>query len=191
MSRYYVDYRLGDFLDLVARKEPAPGGGAVAALTVSLAAGLVAMAARYSADRLEDGKALVEEAERLRATAARLADDDADAYGAVIAAYGARHGDERLRREQAEAALTRATQVPLQVARLGVETAQLARRLAVEGKRDVRGDAATALFLAEAATRSAAHLVALNVQTGGGDEQLVREAAEAAGTARDAAAHLG
>lgn len=191
MTRGYVDHRLGDFLDLVAKKDPTPGGGAVAALTVSLAAGLVAMAARHSADRLPAGKAVVADAERLRANAARLADADADAYGAVIAAYGARHGDERLRREQVEAALTRASQVPLQVAALGAETARLAARLAVEGKRDLRGDAATALFLAEAATRSAAHLVSLNVEAGGGDEELVRHATHAAATAREAAALLG
>ncbi|HZJ05900.1 MAG TPA: cyclodeaminase/cyclohydrolase family protein [Nocardioidaceae bacterium] len=189
MTGSYLDHGLGEFLELVAKRQPAPGGGAVAALTVSAAAGLVAMAARYSADRLDGGEALVDDAERLRAGAADLADADADAYGAVIAAFtSARDGDEHIGREQVRVALTRAAEVPLEVAELGAGTARLASRLAAEGKRDIRGDATTALLLAEAATRSAAHLVGVNVRAGGGDEELVRRAAVSVATARDAAA---
>ena len=154
------------------------------------------MAGRYSADLLKDGDRLdgdrlVDDADRLRARAAALADADADAYGAVIAAYAAaRHGDQVAGREQVRAALARATEVPLEVAEVGAETARLAGRLAVEGKRDVRGDATTALLLAEAATRSAAHLVAVNVEAGGGDKESVRRAAGCVAAARDAAARV-
>jgi len=187
MTARYVDHSLGEFLDLVAKRQPAPGGGAVAAVTVAVAASLVAMAARYSADLLDGGEALIDDAERLRAGAANLADDDAEAYGAVIAAWAASRGDERSRRQQVDAALTRAAGVALEVAELGAETARLAGRLAVEGKRDVRGDAATALLLAEAATRAAAHLVAVNVETSGGDDHLVGRAGDSVGAAREAA----
>lgn len=187
MTARYVDHSLGEFLDLVAKRQPAPGGGAVAAVTVSVAASLVAMAARYSADLLDGGQALIDDAERLRAGAANLADDDAEAYGAVIAAWAASRGDERSRRQQVDAALTRAAGVALEVAELGAETARLAGRLAVEGKRDVRGDAATALLLAEAATRAAARLVVVNVETGGGDGHLVGRADESVAAAREAA----
>ncbi len=187
MTARYVDHSLGEFLDLVAKRQPAPGGGAVAAVTVSVAASLVAMAARYSADLLDGGEALIDDAERLRAGAANLADDDAEAYGAVIAAWAASRGDERSRRQQVDAALTRAAGVALEVAELGAETARLAGRLAVEGKRDVRGDAATALLLAEAATRAAARLVAVNVETGGGDGHLVGRAGDSVAAAREAA----
>ena len=190
MTARYVDQSLGEFLDLVAKRQPAPGGGAVAAVTVAVAASLVAMAARYSADLLDGGEALIDDAERLRAGAANLADDDAEAYGAVIAAWAASRGDERSRRQQVDAALTRAAGVALEVAELGAETARLAGRLAVEGKRDVRGDAATALLLAEAATRAAARLVALNVETGGGDGHLVGRAGDSVATAREAASCL-
>ena len=146
-----------------------------------------AMAARYSADLLDGGEALIDDAERLRAGAANLADDDAEAYGAVIAAWAASRGDERSRRQQVDAALTRAAGVALEVAELGAETARLAGRLAVEGKRDVRGDAATALLLAEAATRAAARLVAVNVETGGGEGHLVGRAGDSVAAAREAA----
>ena len=173
----------------MARRQSAPGGGAVAAVTVSVAAGLVAMAARFSTDLLADGEKLVDDADRLRARAAALADADAAAYGAVIAAYAAaRESDQVAGRERVRTALVRASEVPLEVAEIGAETARLAGRLAAEGKRDIRGDATTALLLAEAATRSAAHLVAVNVEAGGGEKELVRRVARSVAVARDAAA---
>ena len=188
MTASYFDRGLGEFLDLVAKRRPEPGGGAVAGVTVSLAASLVAMAARHSADRLDGGGRLVDDAERLRVRAAGLADDDAEAYGAVIAAYAAARDDDSLDRQEVRRALMRAAEVPLEIAEVGAETARLAALLAAEGKRDVRGDATTALLLAEAATRSAAHLVAVNVDAAGGDQELVRRATDSVATARDAAA---
>ncbi len=168
----------------MAKREPAPGGGAVAAVTVSLAASLVAMAARYSADRLDDGDRLVDDAEQLRAGAAALADDDAAAYGAVISAYAVARGDNSGDRSRIREALTRAAEVPLDIAAVGAETARLASRLCVDGNPDVRGDATTALLLADAATRAAAHLVAVNVEAGGGDADLVRRAMQTVATSR-------
>ncbi|MEJ7741208.1 MAG: cyclodeaminase/cyclohydrolase family protein [Nocardioidaceae bacterium] len=102
----YLDDRLGDFLDQVAKREPAPGGGAVAAVTMSLATALVAMAARFSAHQLADGDQLVEEAERLRQRVAGLADDDAHAYQAVIAVHRSSRDDSTNRQEAIRDALT-------------------------------------------------------------------------------------
>lgn len=174
-----------EFLDLVAARQPAPGGGAVAAVSVSLAASLVAMVARYSVDELDGGERVVDDAEQLRARAAALADDDAAAYGAVISAYAARREqDGDARRATVTAALTRAAEVPLEIAAVGAEIATLASRLCVEGKRDVRADATTALLLADAATRAAAHLVAVNVEAGGGTADLVSRASGFATTSQ-------
>ncbi len=192
MTASYLDHSLRAFLDSVATREPAPGGGAVAAVTVSLAASLVAMAARYSTTRVEDGQGLVILAEGLRLRAAGLADADADAFGAVIAAYArARELDDEVAgQEGIRAAMTLATQVPLEVAEIGAETAGLAARLASEGKPDLRGDAIAALLLAVAATRSAAELVSINVSAVGGDEVLADRAAVAVATAQEAAASV-
>ena len=46
----YLDLRLGDFLDRLGAGKPAPGSGSASALTVAIAAGLVAMVARKSED---------------------------------------------------------------------------------------------------------------------------------------------
>jgi formiminotetrahydrofolate cyclodeaminase len=185
----YLGRGLGEFLDLVAAREAAPGGGAVTAVTVSLAAGLVAMAARLSERQLPDSTALADEADRIRRRAADLAGEDADAYRAVIAASteaATRHsagwdGDDEVR-----SAFERASAVPLEITTVGARTATLGARLAAEGNPRLRGDAATAVLLAEAAVRSAAELVRINVTEGDGPRTLVVQAERNLAQATDA-----
>jgi methenyltetrahydrofolate cyclohydrolase len=187
----YLGQELGDFLDLVASREAAPGGGAVAAVTISLAAGLVAMAAQLSERQVPDSASLVTEAERVRRRSERLADEDAEAYRAVLAAYtAARSGATTKAHEQIAAALDGAARVPLEMASLAAETAVLGARLALEGNPRLRGDATTAVLLSEAAARSAAHLVQVDVDEGDGDPALVREAEGHVRAASDAVASL-
>jgi methenyltetrahydrofolate cyclohydrolase len=187
----YLGQQLGDFIDLVASREAAPGGGAVAAVTVSLAAGLVGMAARLSERQVPDSASLVTEAERLRRRSERLADEDAAAYRAVLAAYRAARSDATSKaHEDIEAALDGAARVPLEMARLAAETAVLGARLALEGNPRLRGDATTAVLLAQAAARSAAQLVRLDVDEGDGDPALTGEAEAHVQTASVAAASL-
>ena len=61
------DARMSDWLDQLAGRTPAPGGGAVAALCAASAAALLEMVANYTtgkkwADREETMKAIVTEA---------------------------------------------------------------------------------------------------------------------------------
>ena len=114
MATSYRGCSIDRFAELVAAREPAPGGGPVAAVTLSLAAALVAMAARYSTD-VAGGEDLVEVAELLSSRAADLADADADAYQAVISSYAAtRDSDPAYRREQTQSALQGAAEVALE-----------------------------------------------------------------------------
>ena len=86
-----MEQPLNGFLEMVASHEPAPGGGASAAVAVALAAGLSGMAARLSADHLADAPGPAERADRLRRRVAPLAQEDATAYGHVLAAYRNQH----------------------------------------------------------------------------------------------------
>jgi formiminotetrahydrofolate cyclodeaminase len=61
----YLGLPLGRFMELVASREPAPGGGASAAVTVALAAALSSMSARFSTGHLVEAPALTERAEQL------------------------------------------------------------------------------------------------------------------------------
>ena len=138
----------------------------MAAVTASLAAGLVAMAGPENPDDVDS----------LGRRAAALADEDAAAYSEVVQARstGASVAD----------ALTRATEVPLEIAATAAEVARCAAEVFLTGRPSVRGDVRTALLLAEAATCSAAYLVEINVDAGGGTPDLVERA-----RAHTAAAH--
>ncbi|HEV2743414.1 MAG TPA: cyclodeaminase/cyclohydrolase family protein, partial [Rubrobacter sp.] len=143
----YLEQSLGGFLDLVASREPAPGGGASAAVAVALAAALTAMAARFSTEHLADAEGLAARADGLRDEVVPLARADAAAYGRVLDAQQAPRDDEEARRRKIRDALTRAADVPLSVAGIGAEVAGLAARLAEEGNPNLRGDAVTAAVL--------------------------------------------
>jgi methenyltetrahydrofolate cyclohydrolase len=166
----YAELPLGRFMDMVASREPAPGGGASAAVAVALAAALTAMAARFSADHLADAETIADRAEELRNRVMPLAQADAAAYGRVLDAYRTPRDDDEKRRRRIREALSEAADVPLSIAEVGVEVAGNAARLVEEGNPNLRGDAVTAAALAKAGVRAAATLVEINVSAGGADD---------------------
>lgn len=167
------DRTVRDLLDDVAARTPAPAGGAVAALVAAQAAALAGMASRFAADARDVAAA----ADRLRHLAAALADDDIAAYSAFMAA----------RRTPGEgAARSHAADVPLATAEAAAEVAALAAPLVTDGNRNLRADAATAVFLAAAAAAAAATMVAENL-AGTLDDPRLGRAAHAAAAARAAA----
>jgi methenyltetrahydrofolate cyclohydrolase len=166
----YAELPLGRFVDMVASREPAPGGGASAAVAIALAAALTAMAARFSADNLADAETIADRAEELRNKVMPLAQADAAAYGRVLGAYRTPREDDEKRRRRIREALSEAADVPLSIAEVGVEVAGNAARLVEEGNPNLRGDAMTAAALAKAGVRAAATLVEINVSAGGADD---------------------
>jgi formiminotetrahydrofolate cyclodeaminase len=184
----FLDQPVGQFLDQVAARVPAPGGGGAAAMTAAMAAGLVAMAARFSQAQLPDAAATAARADELRHRAAELVTEDGQAYGCVLDALalprdaGTGERDRRVR-----AALERAAAIPEEMTRIAAELAGMAARLAGEGNPNLRGDSISAALLAEAAARSAACLVDINVTLGGLGNDPSRRAAEAVAAAHVAA----
>ena len=84
--------KIGDFLDRLAGRMPAPGGGAAAAFQVAMAAALLGMAARYASGGGDAGDeevigGVVTKLDELRAIALRLAEADAEAFAAAAGAY--------------------------------------------------------------------------------------------------------
>jgi len=165
-SADYLTMPLGGFLGAVADGTAAPGGGSGAATAVAIGAGLCAMAARLSARQLtaDEAAELAGGASALQAGAAALIQADSSSYQAVLAAR--RPADVAADASQADrlaAALSGAADIPLQVLRLAAQVARLAGRLAADGNPNLRGDALTGLFLAEAGARAAAMLVGINL----------------------------
>ena len=164
-SSSFLDSGLKDFLDAVPARTPAPGGGAVAAIAASLAAGLTAMAARFAPDEWERRAEVVGRAEELRARVEPLADADAEAYGAFMAEPTAEN-------------VERIVAIPFELAQVAAELAELAALVAAEGNPNVSGDAAAGADLAAAVASIASRLVAINAA--GGDARVAEAAALAA-----------
>jgi methenyltetrahydrofolate cyclohydrolase len=155
------------FLERLASPEPAPGGGGAAAVATALAAALVEMAAGLSTDQVAEAAGVGSTAAGIRQRALTLADEDAAAYGRVLAAYRLpREHDPEGRRRAIRESLEGATAVPLEIAGLAADVAGLGDRLVAGGNPNLEGDAAAAVFLAQAAARAAARLVELNVAQG-------------------------
>jgi formiminotetrahydrofolate cyclodeaminase len=190
----YLDLGVDAFLEGLATPRRAPGGGSAAALTVAFAAGLVAMAARASRGSWDDAAGVAAQALALQDRVAPLARADAEAWDdALLALRDARSadGDRNGRRgdRELELKLERAAAIPLEIAELGADAAQLAALVAELGDDAYRADAAAAAALAAGGARAAAHLVEVNLGVLEGDERLVRARASEQAAA-DAAGRL-
>lgn len=170
----FSEQSISELCDTVAAETSAPGGGSVAAIAGALAASLVAMGARFS-DQWEDAAGAVAQAEALRARLLPLADEDANAYeNFLLARRMSRDVEPEVRDAAIGDALSRAADVPLAIAEAAHDVASLAADLADRGNANLRGDAATAALLAEAAARSTANLVEINLATREDDERIAR-----------------
>jgi formiminotetrahydrofolate cyclodeaminase len=177
---------LDRFLELVASDTPAPGGGAVTAVTTALAAGLLAMVARFSTRQMADAVNLAAQADQLRVRAIDLAGDDARAYQDVLAAY-ALPKDSADRKTRIRAALERAADVPLQIAEIAAEGTTIGARLIGSANPNLKGDAIVGVLLAQSAVRGAVTLVQLNVRMGNLDRHWIDRSAAHLATAVDTA----
>lgn len=185
----YVDLRLEEFLEQLGAGRRAPGGGSAAALTVGVAASLVAMVARSSRSSWSDAAGVAAQAQSLVDRALPLVHTDAlvwDQAATALEETGA--GDAALEKK-----LEAAAAVPVQIAEAGSDAAALAELAADRGEGAYRADAVVAAVLAAAGAQAAAHLVQVNLGVREGDERLARArasaeaAAEAARRALDAA----
>ena len=189
-----LDAPVRDFLQTLADDRQAPAGGSAAAIAVAMAAGLVGMVARLSKEHWDEAGAVIGQAEALRARVAPLAQADAEAYRAALAALrGEQDVEHRYRDIKLGAALDKAAEIPLEIAEAGADLASLAALLVEHGNPTVRADAAAAAVLAEGGCRAAAKLVMVNLASLDGDERvavadaLVKRAAEASKKALSAA----
>ena len=164
---------IAGFLDALAAKVPAPGGGATAAVHLGQAAALVAMVARYTTgSRYAEHHALVaavcERADRLRANALQLVDDDMAAFSGVISAYQlpkSTASEAQARSAAIAAAAIRAADVPAAVADGAAEVIDLAEQLLPVGNANVISDVAAAADAARAAATTARVNVEINVSS--------------------------
>ncbi len=167
---------LGDWLDAIAARSPAPSGGSTSAVVLACAGGLAEMVARFSTAQLAEADELAAVAESLRRRAFGLAAADEAAWSGVLdAARSARaaraagatgatevpaSGSHAAR---AGSAFVIATEVPLRMVEVAAELFPVLRRLAESGNQRLLGDALAGQHLCFGAASSAGSLVRLNL----------------------------
>lgn len=179
---------IGEFLERLAARVPAPGGGAVAALHAAQAAALLAMVARYSDGSAYDThRPLIDrvrhEADKARQEALKLAQADAAAFSAVAEAYRLpkQTQAERTTREEAIAtALAGAAEPPAAVVALADNLVGLGEELLPVGNPNVLPDVAAAADAARAAATTARVNVEVNLSGVSDDTVRVRLATQVA-----------
>lgn len=137
------DESIESYLGRLASGEPTPGGGATGALAVAEGAGLLAMAARFSAAE-EDARA----SEVLIAACLGLADGDERGFGAVAEAFGLPRDTPvaRSRRSAAiQAALAEAVRPPRGIVDAAARALDLAERVLDGANPNVLSDVGAAL----------------------------------------------
>lgn len=146
----YKDKTLKKYLDDLAARLPAPGGGSAAALAAGLGAGLISMVANFTLGNPKYAKFeaqirdILEKSEKLRAEFLNLVDLDVQAFRSKN--------------------LRSSLDVPLMAARLSFEGIKLCPALITKGNKNLISDVAVAAVLLESAFASAYYNVEINLK---------------------------
>jgi glutamate formiminotransferase/formiminotetrahydrofolate cyclodeaminase len=159
------------FLEATASGAATPGGGAVAALAGAFSAALAGMVARLTIGKKKYAavdsqmKDVAAQADGLRGKLTAAIDADSSAFDEVMNAMKLPKDtseEQATRHQQLQLATQHATDVPLQTARLCLETLDLVRSVAANGNVNAMSDAASAAFMARAAIDAAGMNVRIN-----------------------------
>jgi formiminotetrahydrofolate cyclodeaminase len=160
------------FLDELASSAPAPGGGSAAALGAAIGAALVSMVANLTvgkkkyADVQDDIQRILTRSEALRHKCLELLESDVAAYTEVSVAYKMPRDTEEQKATRSAAiqkALKGATAVPMELAEACVEILNLCPESTEKGNVRAVSDVGVGALMAEAALRSAALNVLINL----------------------------
>ena len=167
-----IEQPVTQFLDELASSAATPGGGSGAAIMGALGAALVSMVCNLTigkknyAEVEPEMRSVLHDAEGLRQRLADMVAEDIAAFNGLMAAYGLpklTDEDKALRGAAIQHALRAATEAPLACARASADVIALSMRAAEVGNRNVISDAGVGALAAQAALRSAALNVDINV----------------------------
>jgi formiminotetrahydrofolate cyclodeaminase len=155
-ERPLSEFALVDLLDAFASNDPVPGGGSASALAGAIGVSLLIMVADMSKTRTgapEETADLADAASRLRPRREELEDlidRDSEAYSAVVAAYKlpkTSEAEKQARREAIQAAMTEATEVPLETMRVCQQALSGAVVVAGAGNPNAKSDVGVGIEL--------------------------------------------
>ncbi len=170
----FTEKSVDEFLDALASKEPAPGGGSGAALGGALAAALVSMVCNLTIgkkgyeDVQEPMADLLRKSEAIRNELPQLLEADTQVYGKVMAAYRQPRKtpeQKRARNIAMQGALKEATEGPLSIAERCAQVVELSLPAAEMGNQWAVSDAGVGVLLADASMRAALLNVYINLSS--------------------------
>ncbi|MCL5039091.1 MAG: cyclodeaminase/cyclohydrolase family protein [Firmicutes bacterium] len=170
----YPENPLSKFVNDLASRAPAPGGGGAAALAGALGAALTSMVCNLTignkkyAPYEEEVKAILTAAQDKLTQLQAGIDEDVQAFNPVSAAYGMPKGTEEEKKARSAAiqeALKKAAGVPLEVAKLALDVLELNLRLFPISNVNVVSDIGVGVLMAEAALEGAALNVEVNLSS--------------------------
>jgi len=160
-----------EFVDILASKEPVPGGGGASALVGALGMALGSMVGNLTlgkkkyADVQDDIKRILEKAEALQKEMLELVEKDAEVFEPLSKAYGLpkETEEEKKKKEQIlEEALKLACSVPIKIMEKAIEAIDLHEELAQKGTRLAISDVGVGVLFCKSALMGASLNVYIN-----------------------------
>ena len=168
----YLEAKFGEYLDDLASKKPAPGGGSAAAAVGALGVSLLSMVANFTVgkEKYKDAepeiKQILSSTEKIREELQKLVDEDVTAYQKVSAAYKMPKQTEQEKEARTEAiqtALKDAMAVPLATCRNLAEAMKLCEPLLEKGNVNLVSDVGVGAELIASGFASAVLNVEVNL----------------------------
>ncbi len=186
MSEKLTTLTCASFVEVLASKQPVPGGGGAAALAGALSSALCSMVGNYTtgkkryAEVEQDICRLIAAAGDLSAEFLSLVEKDAEAYALVGAAYGLPREDPA-RPQAIQEALLAAAQPPLEMVRAAARTLPLLQEMEEKGSVMLVSDVGCAAELCRAAAAAARMNVLVNTASMTDKDQAAQMEAEVDG----------
>ncbi|MDD5428917.1 MAG: cyclodeaminase/cyclohydrolase family protein [Candidatus Omnitrophica bacterium] len=162
----YNDRPIRDYLNDLAARKPAPGGGSAAALSASIGAGLMSMVANYTVgnpkykESEERAAQILKNAEEFRTRLQALVDKDVEAYEKLSAGMKGAAKDPAALDKLYKEAMT----PPFEICKITAEALKVCEELAECGNKNLITDTAIAAILLEGAFFSAKFNVYVNLK---------------------------
>lgn len=175
-----------EFIEVLASKEPVPGGGGAAALmgAVGMALGNMVGNLTVGKEKYKDAEKevyeIMEKARNLQDHLLKLVDEDAEVFKDVAAAYKMPKETKEQKKQKEEAmqkALKKACSVPLDIMKSASEAIKLQRRLADIGSKLAISDVGVGTYCLKAALLSGRLNVLINLN-GITDKDFVKKTSE-------------
>jgi formiminotetrahydrofolate cyclodeaminase len=165
----FVKKTCADFVEVLASKDPTPGGGGASALVGAVGMALGSMVGSLTlgkkkyADVEEDIKALMAKGAGLQIELLRLVDKDGEVFEPLSKLYGVSN-DDPTKEARMEAALKDCCSVPIEIMRACAKAIELCDEFAKKGSALALSDAGVGVVFCKAAMQGASLNVYINTK---------------------------